>query len=59
MGAPVITPDGKMKGCCSALLNLGDDNPLILGDLQTLTLSVSDYESEKLYHARATLLSMS
>jgi organic radical activating enzyme len=33
MGAPVITPDGKMKGCCSSLLNLNDANPIILGDV--------------------------
>jgi hypothetical protein len=33
MFGPVVTPDGKVKGCCSSLLHLKDENPLILGDL--------------------------
>jgi hypothetical protein len=50
MGAPVITPDAKIKGCCSALLNLGEDNPLVLGDLRVLTLAEALDESRSAKH---------
>jgi organic radical activating enzyme len=39
MVGPVVTPTGGVKGCCSALLDLGEDNPLALGDLATQSLS--------------------
>lgn len=41
MGPPVITPDLKLKGCCSSLLNLGASNPIILGDLAKEDLSTA------------------
>jgi hypothetical protein len=39
MYGPVVTPDCKVKGCCSSLLNLGDRNPLVLGDVSQESLS--------------------
>ena len=34
MSSPVITTNGKMFGCCSSLLDLGDSHPFFLGDLK-------------------------
>jgi hypothetical protein len=39
MGAPMAGASGQLIGCCSALLNLGEDNPIILGDLNTDSLT--------------------
>jgi hypothetical protein len=33
MVGPVVTPDGKVHACCSALLDLKEKDPLILGDV--------------------------
>jgi hypothetical protein len=38
MVGPVVTPDRKVQGCCSSLLNLRERNPVLLGDLSTESL---------------------
>lgn len=50
MGAPVVTPDGKLKGCCSALLNLGESNPIIIGDVLVDGLAVTLDKAQKHPH---------
>ena len=50
MGAPVITPDRKLKGCCSSLLNLGSQNPLILANLEEQTLKAALFEGTRMKH---------
>lgn len=35
MVGPIVTPDKRVHGCCSSLLALGTDNPVLLGSLAT------------------------
>ena len=52
MSAPVVTSTMKVVGCCSALLDLGDEHPFVLGDLEQQSLAeiLSAADSNKYYN---------
>lgn len=47
---PVVMPNGDLVGCCSSLLNLGEKNPLQLGNLNEESVSSILVEAQKNLH---------
>jgi hypothetical protein len=52
MGPPVITPKKEMLGCCSALMDLGEQNPIRFANLseQTLQSALDVMKHDKYYN---------